>query len=70
MRVTLLTLLPIGIMETEMAPSCNHASLPMEVWEHQYTHKTFNLQFVLPTNSAGIKMKQKLKNHQSMTGPI
>jgi hypothetical protein len=44
----------------ELAIFYNQASLPREGLGHQLSHKTFNLQFVLPTKCAGVKMAQNL----------
>lgn len=44
------------------------ARLPIEGWEHQSSHKTFNQQFVLPIRCAQVKMKLKL-NDQPVFGP-
>ena len=38
-----------------MAISCNQARLPMEELGHQPSHKTFDLQFVVPTKYERVK---------------
>jgi hypothetical protein len=57
--VTLAEIPTSEYVETEMATSCSQAALSVEGGAHQPIHKTFNLKFVLPTGSAGIKMKQR-----------
>jgi hypothetical protein len=48
-------------IELEMASFCNQARLLMEGLGQQPSHKTFDLQFVLPTRCAGVKLEQKWK---------
>ena len=64
MRVTL-RLLAMEDMEPEMATFCNQARLPMEGLGHQLSHKTFDLQFVLPVGCTEVKMEQKLRGWPS-----
>lgn len=54
-----------------MDTSCRQTELPVEGGGHQFTHKTFtqfNPKSVLPTRCAGKKMKQRLRECQSITG--
>lgn len=48
-------------IETKVATSCSQTRLAVQGREHQLTHKTFNLKFVLPTRYEGIKMEQTLR---------
>jgi hypothetical protein len=50
----------MGNMESETVMFCNQARLPKEGLGYHPSHKTFDLQFVLPTRGAGLKMEQKL----------
>ena len=56
-----LRLLLMREIELEMASFCNQARLLMEGLGQQPSHKTFDLQFVLPTRCAGVKLEQKWK---------
>lgn len=49
-------------MGPEQAISSNQARLSEEGLGHQFSHKTFGLQFVLLIKCAGVKMSQKLWN--------
>lgn len=56
-------------MEPEVPTHCSQASLPMQRGGLQAIHKIFNSKFVLPTRSAGIKIKQRLREWSNlMTG--
>jgi hypothetical protein len=55
-------------MEHEIATVCNQQRLPMEDWGH--SHKTFDVQFVLPTWCAEINMEQNMKEWQTNDCPI
>ena len=50
-----------GNMEPEVVTSYSQIRLQMEGGGHQFTHKSFDSKFVLPTRCAGIKMEQRLK---------
>jgi hypothetical protein len=60
MRVILAKTPRNGDTEPEAAILCNQARLPMEELGHQTSHKSFDLQLVLPTRCAGVKVVQKL----------
>lgn len=47
-------------MESELAIFCDQARLPLEGLGHKPSHKTFDLQFVLPTKCAVVKVAQNL----------
>ena len=55
-------LLFVGNMETEVVTSYNQEGLSVEWREHQLTHRTFNLKFILSTRCAGLKLEQNLKD--------
>lgn len=48
-------------MQSQTATSCNQKGLPMERLRHQPSHKTVDVQFVLPIRCARIKMGHILK---------
>jgi hypothetical protein len=48
------------------AISCNQVRLSMEGLRHQPSHKNFNLQFVLPTGHAGVKIERTLREWSSL----
>jgi hypothetical protein len=50
--VTLAVTYSIEDMEPPEAISCSKAETPMEQERHQYTHKTFDLKFILSTRNA------------------
>jgi hypothetical protein len=49
------------IQRLKWPPLVARQDLPTEGGGHQYTHKTFNPIFVLPTRCAGKKMEQRLR---------
>jgi hypothetical protein len=51
----------MGDIEPVLPISGNQSRLPMTDSELQSTQKTFDLQFILPTRYAGIKIEQKLR---------
>jgi hypothetical protein len=51
----------MGDMEYEYIISYNQARIPVEGLGWQSSHKTFDLQFILPRRYEGIKTQQKLK---------
>jgi hypothetical protein len=59
-RVTLATTPSNGDLGPEQALSRNQATLPVEGLGQQPSHKTFKVQYVLPTRCAGVKVAQKL----------
>jgi hypothetical protein len=50
----------MGDMKPELAISYNHPTLLVEGLGHQPSHKTLNLQFVLPARCAGVKVVEKV----------
>lgn len=60
MRVAPAKTLVMGDMESTPAISSNQARLPVEGLGDQPSHKTFELQFVLPAGCAGVKVAQEL----------
>ena len=60
MRVTIATLLVMWDIEPELDISYSQERLPEQVLGHQISHKTFNLQFVLPVRYVEVKVVQKL----------
>lgn len=50
----------MGNREPEQVIVYNQARLSVEALERQPSHKTFNLQFVLPARGAGVKEAQTL----------
>jgi hypothetical protein len=50
----------MGDMEPELVISCDQVRLPVKRLGNQPSHKTFHLQFVLPTRYVGVKVAQKL----------
>ena len=68
----ILEIRPLAMEETELEPavSCNQASPPVEGLGHQPSHKTFDLQFALPTGCTGVKWHRNCGSGQPMTGPV
>jgi hypothetical protein len=62
MRVTL----TMGDMELEVVISCNQKILPLDELEHHPSHITLDLQSVLSTKYADVKMGQKKKKNEGM----
>ena len=60
MRMVLAKACSKGGYGFELAISYNQVRLSVEVLGHQANHKTFDLQFVLPTRCVGVKVVQKL----------
>lgn len=55
-----LRILAMGDMKPKSAIFCNQIRLAVKGLRHQPSHKTFSLQFALPTKCDGVKVVQKL----------